>query len=209
VRDDLGMGRDMDNFDTTMAVGGMVAFGAIGAVMGGELLGGNLFDLAQSQSEAQKQVFTEGAVPVHLDDVTVPATTSVAPRLLAGLKYKTKEALPYREEMLASWPAEVYTASIADASLQARQAAIADTDKDIGLLTGEVMGNEISSLHKDRRGLTVVSYKLLLLPAWTAGYVYRGKEYRLVVNGQTGEVEGFLPKKEGTMNRLFGKRAGD
>jgi hypothetical protein len=207
VRDDVGIGPDMDHFDTAMVMGGMVAFGAVGAVMGGEIVGSNLFDLAQSQTEAQKLTFTEGAVPVHLDDVTVPATASVAPRLLAGLKYDTKAALTYREEMLASWPAEVYTVSIADASLQARQVAIADTDKDIKLLTGEVMGNEVSSLHKDRLGMTVVSYKLLLLPAWTAGYAYRGKEYRLVVNGQTGEVEGFLPKKDGTMTRLFGKKS--
>jgi hypothetical protein len=208
VRDDMGMGMGpgMDNFDTAMAVGGMMAFGAMGVALGGDFVGPNMFDLAGSQTEAQKQVFTEGAVPVHLSDVTVPATTSVAPRLLESLKYDAKAALPYKESLLASWPAEVYTVSIADASLKARQVAIADTDKDIKLLTGEVMGNEISSLTKDRRGMTVVSYKLLLLPAWTAGYAYRGKEYRLVVNGQTGDVEGFLPRKEGTINKLLGKR---
>lgn len=37
------------------------------------------------------------------------------------------------------------------------------------------------------------TFKHLLLPVYTGGYHYRGKPYRVVVNGQTGEVQGEAP----------------
>jgi hypothetical protein len=51
----------------------------------------------------------------------------------------------------------------------------------------------------------MLSYKLLLLPVWTCGYTYRGELYRLVVNGQTGQVEGDVPRLGNAIGRLFSK----
>ena len=203
VRDDLGMGANLGDMDNAMNAGGI----ALGVVTGNyEIAANSIANMAQARAEGRNLVYSSGAVPVHLDDIAVPATRSVPPRLLLGLKYDAGGAVPYREEMLASLPAEVYTVPISDASLQARESAIEATDKEIELFTGGITGGEATSLSKDRRGMTVVSYKLLLVPAWMAGYAYKGKEYRLIVNGQSGEVEGYLPKREGAINRLFGKR---
>lgn len=50
-----------------------------------------------------------------------------------------------------------------------------------------------------QRGLSVatahrgVACKLVLLPRWQAGYRYRGRPFRLVVNGQSGAVSGSRP----------------
>ena len=49
------------------------------------------------------------------------------------------------------------------------------------------------------RGLTVandyqqVAFKHVLLPVWIAAYRYNGKDYRFLVNGQTGEIVGDAP----------------
>ena len=43
-------------------------------------------------------------------------------------------------------------------------------------------------------GLAVVSYKLLLAPVWVTGYRHDGRDYRLLVNGQTGTVAGEGPR---------------
>jgi hypothetical protein len=205
IRDDMGMGASLDNADTAMQVGGL----ALGMLTGHYDMAVNSFmNMTQSNSEGQGLTFQEGAVPVHLEGVTVPATTSGGADLLGDLKYDTKSALAYREELLLNSPAEVYTISMADASLRARDAVVAETDREITIYTGEMFGNEVASVRKDRRGITVVSYKLLLLPAWTAGYAYRGAEYRLVVNGQSGETRGHLPRRDGAIKRLFARPEG-
>jgi hypothetical protein len=38
------------------------------------------------------------------------------------------------------------------------------------------------------------SFKLVLLPIWTARYQYRDKTYQIAVNGQTGSVHGQAPR---------------
>ena len=39
-----------------------------------------------------------------------------------------------------------------------------------------------------------MAYKLALLPLWVGAYTYRGKTYRVLINGQTKEVAGDKPK---------------
>ena len=38
-----------------------------------------------------------------------------------------------------------------------------------------------------------MTFKHILLPVWLAAYKYRGKTYRFVVNGRTGNVQGERP----------------
>jgi len=38
-----------------------------------------------------------------------------------------------------------------------------------------------------------LTFKHVLLPVWLAAFRYRGKSYRFVVNGRTGQVEGERP----------------
>ena len=39
-----------------------------------------------------------------------------------------------------------------------------------------------------------MTFKYVLLPIWTGGYRYQGKEYRILINGQTGKVSGEKPR---------------
>ena len=48
----------------------------------------------------------------------------------------------------------------------------------------------ISGLRTDVGELT---FKHVLLPVWLAAYRYRGKSFRFVVNGRTGNVQGERP----------------
>ena len=49
----------------------------------------------------------------------------------------------------------------------------------------------ISSVNTQYSHLT---FKHILLPMWVSAYLFSGKTYRFVVNGQTGEVQGESPK---------------
>jgi len=57
-----------------------------------------------------------------------------------------------------------------------------------------------------------VTYKHILLPVWVASYEYKGKRYHFLVNGQTGEVQGFAPiswaKVAGVVLAILGLVAG-
>jgi hypothetical protein len=39
-----------------------------------------------------------------------------------------------------------------------------------------------------------MTYKHILLPLWIGAYRYQGKDFRLLVNGQTGKVGGYKPQ---------------
>ncbi len=46
----------------------------------------------------------------------------------------------------------------------------------------------------NQTSVTVESVRLLLLPVWIATYRHQGAVFRLLVNGQTGEVVGQVPR---------------
>jgi hypothetical protein len=43
-------------------------------------------------------------------------------------------------------------------------------------------------------GLTVESFKLVLLPLWIGAYTYEGGSFPVIVNGQTATVAGRVPR---------------
>jgi predicted RNA-binding Zn-ribbon protein involved in translation (DUF1610 family) len=142
-----------------------------------------------------------GSVPLLYDDILVPATRSVPEDLLSALEYDTRRLIPYSPDLLASWPAEVYSVALADASLVAREFA-RRSPRTQGLLNTSVsVAGNIQDLAIEGAQLSVLSYKLALLPVWVGGYMYEGKSYRVLVNGQTGVVEGEVPRN--TVQRLL------
>jgi hypothetical protein len=51
-----------------------------------------------------------------------------------------------------------------------------------------------SSIRCVTQGIIIESYKLLLLPVWTLHYRRGDNNHDLLINGQTGEVEGLDEK---------------
>jgi DNA-directed RNA polymerase subunit RPC12/RpoP len=162
--------------------------------------------LASNKWGNENLVHSMGWSVVSLYDTPVPATRSLPAEQLGKLEFDTKGAVPYREELLASWPAEVYSVSLGDASLTARERAMKKVDRDIEMQTGRQVAPEGGAppLRVDRTGLTVMSYKLLLLPVWVVMYTYRGESFRLLLNGQNAGIEGDAPRKDGLVGRIFG-----
>ena len=54
-------------------------------------------------------------------------------------------------------------------------------------------GDECRSVHNETQ-THISDVKLVLLPVWIATYSHQGKVFRLLVNGQTGEVVGNVPR---------------
>ena len=104
---------------------------------------------------------------------------------------------PYNEALIAGWPAERPTVTDARADATARAEFIQLEDKEVAaFLLGD--GKRALQVNTD---VTLGETELFLLPVWIARYKHKGEIFRLLVNGQTGEVVGLtpvsLPKKAG------------
>jgi hypothetical protein len=55
------------------------------------------------------------------------------------------------------------------------------------------IGGDEQRIHNISTQWQDLRFKHILLPVWLAAYRYRGKVYQILINGQTGEVEGARP----------------
>lgn len=124
------------------------------------------------------------------DDVLVVADRAVPRHLLEKLEpWPLGAMLPFTEQVLAGHLAKTYDIELEEGFGVARghmDAAIrAEVRRRIG-------GDEqrINRLDTDHQAIT---YKHLLLPVWLLAYRYKGKTYRVAINGSTGEVQGERP----------------
>jgi DNA-directed RNA polymerase subunit RPC12/RpoP len=104
--------------------------------------------------------------------------------------WNTKELVPYQEEYITGFQAEAYQVGLKEGFAQGRQII----DAKVRSLVEQDIGGDhqrISSLNTDYTHLT---FKHILLPVWMSAYIFKGKTYRFMVNGQTGEVQGESPK---------------
>lgn len=131
-----------------------------------------------------------GVVSVVFDDVLVAGSPSIPAHLARVLdEWDLKRLRPPAPELLAGFSVEVYRhgleAGFREARARMEPAILAAVRRDIGGDEQRIQGRQ-----------TVVDdirYKLLLLPVWIGSYRHAGTAYRIVVNGQNGEVEGDRP----------------
>jgi hypothetical protein len=103
--------------------------------------------------------------------------------------FQTKALRPYDPQYLVGWNAEEYAVDLDDAwKLAASQIRMSQEMR----CGGDVPGDTHRDLKVDTR-IDGERYKHVLLPIWVSAYRYRGKVYRFLVNGQTGELVGQAP----------------
>lgn len=126
-----------------------------------------------------------GEYPVHLDDLLVPALRHLPPGVAEELPHFNLQGLvPYDPRFLANWVAELYDLPVGDASLQARKKGLSRLRTRVeASLTESVEGLQLVSA-----GMTVESYKLILLPLWLANFTHKAQSITLFINGQTAKL---------------------
>jgi DNA-directed RNA polymerase subunit RPC12/RpoP len=125
------------------------------------------------------------------DDLHVPAGRSLPAELLRDFRCDAAALVPYAADLLAGWPVELYSLPPTDASLQARERVMQQYRTNF---TTDDAGDTIEDLTVSSVGLSVISFKLVLLPAWIVGYRYGDATYRLVLNGHNGAGHGEVPR---------------
>lgn len=131
-----------------------------------------------------------GARDDRFDDLLIHASKGLPRKLADELgRFDTKALVPYRPEYLAGWRAEEYAIDLAT-GFEAGKAEIETIQA--GRCGGDVPGDTHQNLAVRNR-VSDVRWKHVLLPVWSLTYSFAGKEYPVLIHGQTGRVVGEAP----------------
>ncbi|OGO27206.1 MAG: hypothetical protein A2136_02460, partial [Chloroflexi bacterium RBG_16_54_11] len=125
-------------------------------------------------------------------DVLIPGLRSMVPQDLAGIgPFNLDDLVEFSPDFLAGWVALTYDLPLSDASLLAHEAVIKKVRPLLPVTVEPALQKRNFKIGAGRwSGLT---YKLALLPIFVGNYPFRGKRFRVFVNGQTGKVAGKQP----------------
>ena len=131
-----------------------------------------------------------GRVARFFDDVLIGGSTSLPQAFLRGMGTWDLSSLePYAPVYLAGFRAEAYTIELEPAFAEASKVMERQILRDIKF----DIGGDRQRITSKKTHVSDVTFKHILLPVWMAAYKYRGKTYRYVVNGRTGQVYGERP----------------
>jgi DNA-directed RNA polymerase subunit RPC12/RpoP len=127
------------------------------------------------------------------DDVLIPGLTSLKFKDLYKLGvFNLKDVIEFKPEFLAGWPALTYDRPLAKATLLAREQIVKRVRPQ---LHGRVLpGQQKRGLNTGGLNWSDMTFKHVLLPVWIGSYRYKGQDYKIMVNGQTGKVAGEKPR---------------
>lgn len=132
----------------------------------------------------------QGVVAVPFDDLLVVGSPSIPPHLARVLDHWQMQGLrPPAEEWLAGFTVEIDRRGLEPAFAEARQ----QMDGPIEQAIRRDIGGDEQRVHARQTAVEDIRFKHLLMPVWIGAYRFRGRPYQVVVNGQTGEVEGDRP----------------
>ncbi|GAA4367315.1 hypothetical protein GCM10023185_39090 [Hymenobacter saemangeumensis] len=144
------------------------------------------------QEQRTRWSFHRGSHQQFYDDVLTLASRSLSKQQKhadAVLHYDLKAVVDYDPRVLLGWEAEVYAIDLAE-GLERGRATIRQREEEA---CARLLGGDTQRDLQVDTTLTAESFKHLLLPLWLCAYVYRGKVYHFLVNGQTGRVSGSQP----------------
>ena len=131
-----------------------------------------------------------GRVARFFDDVLIVASMALPAKFRQALVHWDLTRLePYNPEYLAGFRSEAYTIELEEAYGEAREIMDRQILRDVRF---DIGGDKQRVDHIDT-DIRDVTFKHILVPVWIAAYRYRGRAFRFVVNGQTGQVIGERP----------------
>jgi predicted RNA-binding Zn-ribbon protein involved in translation (DUF1610 family) len=131
-----------------------------------------------------------GSLSRFFDDVLVPASRSIPEKLTRRLDdWKLGELVTYNPAYLSGFKSETYSVGLRESFDVAKQMIDAEIYRDV---TRDIGGDE-QRVHTINTRYSKVTFKYIQLPVWTLVYRFGAKYFQVLVNAQTGEVEGNRP----------------
>jgi DNA-directed RNA polymerase subunit RPC12/RpoP len=124
------------------------------------------------------------------DDLLIVASKGLDYKLVKKIyPFNLGALVPYKPEFLTGWKAEDYDVDVRQGWGFAKQKV---EDEQYSRCSHDVPGDTHRFLSVNNF-FSKITYKHILLPIWVASYHYKKKLYHFLVNGQTGELQGYKP----------------
>jgi hypothetical protein len=131
-----------------------------------------------------------GSVRLDFDDILVYASNRLDRKLQESLGgFMPKQAVDYNNDAIMGFDEESYDVKLTDAFEEAKSFA----DDRIRSEVRRDIGGDEQRIFTVNTAYSDLSYKLLLIPFWSSTYIFKGKSYTYIVNGQTGNAHGTRP----------------
>ncbi|HBA83403.1 MAG TPA: hypothetical protein DCZ95_04840 [Verrucomicrobia bacterium] len=131
-----------------------------------------------------------GTIGQTFDDVLVPGSDSLPKGLTGQLdQWNLDGMVEYADAYIAGFHAESYTVDVRNASDLAREKMEA---RIVEAIRRDIGGDQ-QRIHEKKTAYQEVTFKHILLPIWFTLYNYKGKLYNVVINADSGEIEGERP----------------
>lgn len=133
---------------------------------------------------------TQGTVSLQFDDELVLASHRVPPSLADAVQDTPLSALQVPSaDMAAGFTVEAYQLGLAPAFEQARERFEARIESAVR----RDIGGDEQRVHSVNSQFSEIRFRHVLMPVWIYSYTWQQKVWQVVINGQTGRVEGDRP----------------
>lgn len=133
---------------------------------------------------------TAGEVNSLFQNLLVTATTSLPEKQVEALTPWDLPALqPYSADYIRGFREESYSVSLSDGFASAEKKIKSSIDHTIRLH----IGGDTQQVYSAQTQYRDMTFKHVLLPVWGGAFRYREKSYPIIINAQTGEVQGKRP----------------
>jgi DNA-directed RNA polymerase subunit RPC12/RpoP len=116
---------------------------------------------------------------------TIPASSLLTQVEMDQLKFYPKDFKPLLQEYMLGWQGVKPTVD--------EQTANYISQERINAREGSDCRSQVERLHNWQCHFTPQGRYMVYLPIWIFGYAYRGKSYRVIIHGRSGEVFGGKP----------------
>jgi DNA-directed RNA polymerase subunit RPC12/RpoP len=144
-----------------------------------------------TRSETKTRWYSaSGTVSRFFDDVLIPASQSLPGDLTTKLdQWDLKQMVAYKEDYLSGFKAESYSVNVQEGFSQAKDVMAEVIRRDVR----RDIGGDKQRIHSVETHYSGTTFKYIILPVWNLTYKFKQKYFNVLVNGQTGEVEGQRP----------------
>ncbi|MCQ2516829.1 MAG: hypothetical protein MJ094_08210 [Saccharofermentans sp.] len=160
---------------------------------------------AECTIDYTEQYFDTTRRDLTLSKVPFDGAKAVPDKLMRAIEpYDYDDLVPYNDGYLHGFKAKRYDYSLVDMTEQV-QNRINSYLEDIYKERTE--GSGFNYRNENNSYISNISQTYALLPVWFFNYEYDGQKYQYVINGQTGEVQGFdVPYSKRYYGAEFSKR---
>ncbi len=135
-----------------------------------------------------------GTYERFIDDLLVSASKRQGNyNLRAAEPFDFAKMMPYHPELLAGFVAERYSVGLDDGWSYGKQLI---QERLQFYLEGHIRtawSADQGRVESFTTEYDQITYKYVLVPIWLSSYQYKGQQYQIVINGQTGKVSGKTP----------------